>query len=53
MSEAVEPGEHVWWNWHGLECCKICGMVRRRDDKNSPCKGTVTIGPRRPVEDGR
>lgn len=37
---------HQWHNWHGLECCRVCGIVRRRDDKNTPCKGPTRIGPR-------
>lgn len=37
---------HQWHNWHGLECCRVCGIVRRRDDKNTPCKGPTRVGPR-------
>jgi hypothetical protein len=25
------------------ESCAVCGMIRRRDDKNGPCKGPVRI----------
>ena len=39
-----EPAKHQWWIWCGLECCKICGIVRRSDDKNLPCVGTVKVG---------
>jgi hypothetical protein len=38
--------EHQWWIWNGLECCKVCGMVRRNDDKNKPCRGPVKVEPR-------
>jgi len=34
---------HKWWIWHGLECCEVCGIVRRADRKNSPCKGPTRI----------
>lgn len=35
--------DHVWWIWQGIECCKVCGIVRRKDDKNKPCRGPVKI----------
>ena len=38
--------EHEWFEWRGLTCCKKCGIVRRADDKNKPCKGVVKVGPR-------
>ena len=44
--EGNEPSTHEWWKWFGLECCKKCGIVRRRDDANGPCKGHVKVGPR-------
>ena len=34
---------HTWWLWQGIECCKVCGIVRRKDDKNKPCKGPTRI----------
>lgn len=36
---------HDWFIPKGIayECCRKCGIVRRRDDKNSPCKGVVKI----------
>lgn len=37
---------HVWWIFSGLECCKVCGKVKRRDGKNKPCTGAVRVGPR-------
>lgn len=39
-------GNHQWHDWNGLECCRVCGIVRRRDDKNTPCKGPTRVGPR-------
>ncbi len=36
-------GKHDWISYHGLECCKTCGFVRRADDKNKPCRGPVRI----------
>ena len=38
----TEPNNVVPW-----EHCRVCGIIRRRDDKNLPCKGPVRIGPRR------
>lgn len=39
---------HEWFKPEFLtyECCRKCGIVRRADDKNSPCKGPVRVGPR-------
>jgi hypothetical protein len=51
-SEPQQPRQHEWWIWDGYECCKVCGVIRRRDDKNSPCKGPVPVGPRKPVDYG-
>ena len=39
---------HVWGFvvpsiLEGAESCAVCGMMRRRDDKNSPCKGPAKI----------
>jgi hypothetical protein len=36
---------HQWgiFNKDAFECCKQCGLVRRRDDKNSQCKGRVRV----------
>ncbi len=39
---------HEWAKWEfasmTLVCCNQCGIVRRRDDSNKPCKGKVRIG---------
>ena len=39
---------HEWARWEftsmTLVCCNLCGIVRRRDDNNKPCKGKVKIG---------
>lgn len=37
------PGKHCWFEFHGLDSCTNCGVVRRRDDQNAPCKGIVRI----------
>lgn len=36
---------HRWFTPKGIafECCKNCGIVRRADDQNSPCKGKIKI----------
>lgn len=28
------------------EVCFNCGMIRRADKKNKPCRGSVKVGPR-------
>ena len=40
--------EHEWFTYGRLnwECCRVCGIVRRKEGKNSPCKGPVSVGPR-------
>lgn len=38
------PPEHEWHEYHGLQCCKNCGIVKRLDGvKNKPCKGRVKV----------
>jgi hypothetical protein len=37
---------HEWIIFASLHCCKTCGIVRRTDDQNKPCKGPVKIAPR-------
>ncbi len=37
--------EHIWHEWHSLTCCKLCGIVKRADGKNNPCKGVVMLRP--------
>ena len=41
---------HAWVRRDGYryDTCEICGIVRRADDKNNPCKGPVKIGLREP-----
>ena len=37
---------HVWGRVLGLlpgECCRICGMMRRKDRANGPCCGASEI----------
>lgn len=36
-------GEHDWHERFNLTCCRLCGIVRRADDKNSPCRGVVHV----------
>jgi hypothetical protein len=37
---------HDWFIFErkGWECCRNCGIIRRLDGKNSPCKGAVKVG---------
>lgn len=46
------PREHDWFTYGRLnwECCRVCGIVRRKDGKNSPCRGPVSVGPRDKAE---
>lgn len=37
---------HVWWIFAGMTCCRVCGIVQRRDKENRPCKGPVKVRPR-------
>jgi len=39
----VVPGEHYWMMFGTLPCCAHCGIVRRRDGKNRPCRGKVRV----------
>lgn len=44
VTEVVDG--HVWGNVKSLilgECCRVCGLMRRRDKQNKPCKGPVQI----------
>src|SRR6185437_9620991 len=42
----AESNGHHWVRRFHLTCCRDCGIVRRADDMNSPCKGVVHVGPR-------
>jgi hypothetical protein len=42
----AESNGHHWVKAFSLICCRDCGIVRRFDDKNKPCLGTVKVGPR-------
>jgi hypothetical protein len=41
-------GTHDWFQADKLPfvSCRKCGIVRRADGQNKPCKGVVTVGPR-------
>jgi hypothetical protein len=52
--------EHKWVKYCGYYVCKMCGLIKRRDNKNSPCNGKVTVSIRKtngiengPAEQGR
>lgn len=37
---------HQWWVWGAdqIECCKVCGIVKRKDGKpSSSCKGKSIV----------
>lgn len=41
--------EHEWFYpphvkmLQNIQCCKKCGIIRRKDGKNSPCRGKVRV----------
>lgn len=40
----AHPGEHLWATYGKRESCAFCGVVRRCDGENNPCRGIVRIG---------
>ena len=44
----ASTGAHDWFTPHFIkyECCRLCGIVRRHDGGNKPCRGLVGVGPR-------
>lgn len=46
----AESNGHHWIKALKLVCCRDCGIVRRADDQNKPCRGNVRVGPRSPEE---
>lgn len=38
-------GKHNWFMPASITllCCRKCGIVRRQDDLNSPCRGHVVL----------
>lgn len=43
LGVATSNGHH-WIERFNLVCCRDCGIVRRADDKNKPCRGVVRVG---------
>ena len=44
VNEVVDG--HVWGCLTSLvegECCRVCGLMRRRDKQNRPCKGSPEL----------
>lgn len=46
--------KHIWttdmrWTW---QFCKVCGIVRRADEKNKPCKGPTKLRPMEGINRG-
>lgn len=43
----TEP-KHEWFFYDRLQCdcCRNCGIIRRADGKNNPCRGVAGVGPR-------
>lgn len=54
MPVIARSNGHEWQEWKfvsmTLVCCRNCGIVRRPDDKNSPCKGRVRVALREPSD---
>ena len=49
----AESNGHKWMDWHGMTCCRDCGLLRRPNDDNNPCKGKVGIALRGPLGAGQ
>lgn len=32
---------HDWGAWQSMTVCRVCGVCRRADGKNKPCRGTT------------
>ncbi len=47
-------GVHDWFlpKFIGYECCRKCGIVRRADDKNGPCRDRVVLSLRDEYAEG-
>lgn len=45
MTEQAGDETHDWFvpDFIGYECCRRCGIVRRCDRKNRPCRGVVKL----------
>lgn len=41
----AETNGHKWFFFSDdkFMSCRVCGMIRRADDKNSPCRGKVRL----------
>lgn len=43
----AESNGHMWAEWKfasmTMICCNRCGIIRRADDKNKPCKGEIRV----------
>ena len=58
------PTDHMWCDYshkwaplkigarQDLEACSECGVVRRADDKNGPCRGPMKLRPMEGSTDG-
>src|SRR5262249_41909487 len=45
-AEIDADGTHDWFNpgwFSSWECCRQCGIIRRADRKNKPCRGAVHV----------
>jgi hypothetical protein len=38
-------GSHFWGLFDRWMCCRVCGIVRRADGNNKPCKGPTRMRP--------
>lgn len=46
LQEIAKELPHDWFRPDFIQhdCCRACGIVRRADDKNSPCLGPTAVG---------
>lgn len=45
LPDLLGVGQHDWFvpKFIGYECCRKCGIVRRRDGQSKPCRGRVVL----------
>jgi hypothetical protein len=43
IDDALAEHEHRWEGFHGLTACSTCGVIKRADGANKPCRGKVDV----------
>ena len=52
MTEQKNGHDWGFWKDNQFQCCKTCGIIRRRDDKNGECRGKQKLRPMENFIDG-